>query len=130
MFAVNTAPDASFIGSTVLQQRMQHPFTEDAESTKGASRRRVLLQVQPDEELPLLLHDEPVYHHDKLIGSTTSGGIGFRTSMALSMAYIDKELSAGDNLLSIDVAGVRLSASILSAPPYDPSGMRMRHTPT
>ena len=42
---------------------------------------------------PLLLHDEPIYVDDKIIGRTTSGNYSFNYKKNLSFGYINTELS-------------------------------------
>ena len=38
---------------------------------------------------PLLLHDEPIYLNDKIIGRTTSGNYSFCFNKNLTFGYID-----------------------------------------
>jgi 4-methylaminobutanoate oxidase (formaldehyde-forming) len=42
---------------------------------------------------PLLLHDEPIYLKDKIIGVTTSGNFSFNFNKNLSFGYINSDLS-------------------------------------
>jgi len=42
---------------------------------------------------PLLLHEEPIYLNDKIIGRTTSGNYSFNYNKNLSFGYIDCEYS-------------------------------------
>ena len=114
MFAVKSKDDFDFIGKESLLKLSQNT----------PSRKRVLFDV--DWRDPLLLHDEPVYFGGKLVGRTTSGGLGFRTGRALSMAYIQLERNGRYDGFEIEVAGDRFSASILKHAPYDPNGKRMR----
>lgn len=114
MFTVRASDNFDFIGKQVLV----------ALANTKVRHKRVLFEVEQNE--PLLLHDEPVYCGGRLIGRTTSGGLGFRTNKALSMAYIDSTKIAQQESFEIQVAGVRLPARILSKPPYDPAGTKMR----
>ena len=41
---------------------------------------------------PLLLHDEPIYLEDKIIGRTTSGNYSFNYKKNLSFGYINSNL--------------------------------------
>ena len=43
--------------------------------------------------IPLLLHDEPIYLDDKIIGRTTSGNYSFNYKKNLSFGYIDSSLT-------------------------------------
>ena len=42
---------------------------------------------------PLLLHDEPIYLDDKIIGRSTSGNYSFNFKKNLVFGYIDNEFS-------------------------------------
>ena len=79
---------------------------------------------------PLLLHDEPVYSGNEIVGRTTSGGLGFRTDMALCNAYVKSNDCSKQDLLNqsyeIEVAGDRYKLKTLSQPAYDPGNLRLR----
>ena len=47
---------------------------------------------------PLLLHDEPIYLENKIIGRTTSGNFSFNYNKNLSFGYINTDLSNEDLL--------------------------------
>ena len=42
---------------------------------------------------PLLLHDEPIYLDDQIIGRSTSGNYSFNFKKNLTFGYIDNEFS-------------------------------------
>ena len=42
---------------------------------------------------PLLLHDEPIYLDDKIIGRSTSGNYSFNFKKNLTFGYINSDLS-------------------------------------
>jgi len=42
---------------------------------------------------PLLLHDEPIYINDKIIGRSTSGNYSFNFKKNLVFGYINNDLS-------------------------------------
>ncbi len=96
---------------------------------EGVNRRLLHFAVEADR--PLLLHDEPLYRDGRLVGQTTSGGLGFRCSLALALGYVSTAPDASrDELLAgpyeIKVAGRRYPARALDRPPYDPKGLRPR----
>ena len=68
---------------------------------------------------PLLLHDEPIYLDNKIIGRTTSGNYSFNYSKNLSYGYINTSLS-DEELVSknifIEVEKQKYSAKILLKP--------------
>ena len=58
------------------------------------SKRFVMLSMKdtnPGE--PLVLHDEPIYLEDKIIGNTTSGNYSFNYNKNLSYGYINTHFS-------------------------------------
>ncbi len=95
--------DKSFTGKEALL----------AQCDKGVQKKLVLLKVSGQ---PLLLHDEPVWCNNRVIGLTTSGALGVRTGLSLCFALL--ELYEG--YLSVEVAGKQYAAEPLTAPPYDP----------
>ena len=42
---------------------------------------------------PLLLHDEPIYLDDKIIGRTTSGNFSFNFDKNLAFGYVKEDFS-------------------------------------
>jgi 4-methylaminobutanoate oxidase (formaldehyde-forming) len=68
---------------------------------------------------PLLLHDEPIYLDDKMIGATTSGNFSFNYNKNLSFGYINSDLSneelSKENLY-IEIEKKKYSAEILLKP--------------
>ena len=67
---------------------------------------------------PLLLHDEPIYLENEIIGRTTSGNYSFNFKKNLSFGYIKnipiKELS--NKNIYIEVEKVKYQAEILKEP--------------
>ena len=71
---------------------------------------------------PLLLHEEPIYLGDRIIGRTTSGNYSFNYKKNLSFGYIssthsNEELSKMD--LYIEVAKQKFSALVEITPLKD-----------
>jgi len=68
---------------------------------------------------PLLLHDEPIYLEDKIIGRTTSGNYSFCFNKNLSFGYVNsgntKEDLKGKNIY-IEVEKKKYLASVLDKP--------------
>ncbi len=68
---------------------------------------------------PLLLHDEPIYLGDKIIGRTTSGNYSFNFKKNLAFGYIEKD--AFDNGIKgkdfyIEVEKTKYPADLLEKP--------------
>jgi len=83
-FTINYKKKIDFIGKEALQKI----------KNKKIDRRFAmftLLDNKPGE--PLLLHDEPIYLDDKIIGRTTSGNYSFNFNKNLAFGYINNDYS-------------------------------------
>ena len=68
---------------------------------------------------PLLLHEEPIYLDDKIIGKTTSGNYSFNYNKNLSFGYINCDFSNEqlvDKNLYIEIEKKKYSAELLTKP--------------
>ena len=68
---------------------------------------------------PLLLHEEPIYLDNKIIGKTTSGNYSFNYDKNLSFGYINSELTDEGLLnrdLYIEIEKKKYEAQILLKP--------------
>jgi glycine cleavage system aminomethyltransferase T len=68
---------------------------------------------------PLLLHEEPIYVNDKIIGKTTSGNYSFNYNKNLSFGYINSNLSnlkLNELGLFIEIEKKKFQAEILLKP--------------
>ena len=68
---------------------------------------------------PLLLHEEPIYLDDKIIGRTTSGNYSFCFDKNLSFGYVNSGNTIEtlkDKNLFIEVEKIKYPAEILSKP--------------
>ena len=81
----------------------------------------------------LLYHDEPVYRNGELVGRTSSGMWSYTEGAALAMGYLVRTdgggvdqawLDGGD--FEIEVATVRIPASVSLRSFYDPRNERVR----
>ena len=71
---------------------------------------------------PLLLHEEPIYLENEIIGKTTSGNFSFNFNKNLSFGYIKSELSneqLGDKNLYIEVEKMKYKAHLITKPLKD-----------
>ncbi|WP_440927892.1 GcvT family protein [Candidatus Pelagibacter sp.] len=69
--------------------------------------------------VPLLLHDEPIYLDDKIIGKTTSGNYSFCFDKNLSFGYVNSGNTIEtlkDKNLFIEVEKIKYPVEILSKP--------------
>ena len=69
--------------------------------------------------IPLILHEEPIYLEDKIIGKTTSGNYSFNYSKNLSFGYISCDIS-NENLKNknfyIEIEKIKYPANYLQKP--------------
>ena len=83
-FAINYKKPFNFIGKDKLLKI----------KNKKLDKRFVMLCLKNTKPgYPLLLHEEPIYLNNKIIGKTTSGNYSFNYNKNLSFGYIDSHLS-------------------------------------
>ena len=109
-FAISYNKDVNFIGKEALIK------IKDKKQTK----KFVMLALEnskPGE--PLLLHDEPIYLEDTIIGRTTSGNYSFNFEKNLAFGYVNLEHDLEyliDKNLYIEVEKKKYNAILLSKP--------------
>ena len=68
---------------------------------------------------PLLLHEEPIYLENKIIGKTTSGNYSFNYNKNISFGYVNTELSNDelkDKKIYIEIQKQKYLAEVLLKP--------------
>ena len=67
---------------------------------------------------PLMLHDEPIYLDDKIIGRTTSGNYSFNFKKNLAFGYIKEDLTKDnkEKKIYIEIEKKKYLASIIPKP--------------
>jgi 4-methylaminobutanoate oxidase (formaldehyde-forming) len=83
-FTISKKKDLDFIGKKALEKIKK-------EKTKTRFIMFTLKDSEPGK--PLLLHDEPIYIDDKIIGRSTSGNYSFNFKKNLVFGYIKNDLS-------------------------------------
>ena len=109
-FTISNNKKDNFVGRQALQ-----------EIKNGKIKKRlamfVLEENKPGE--PLLLHDEPIYLNEKIIGRTTSGNYSFNFKKNLCFGYINNHYSNNDlskNNIFIEVEKRKFKAQLLLKP--------------
>ncbi|MDC0435940.1 FAD-dependent oxidoreductase [Candidatus Pelagibacter sp.] len=109
-FAISYKKKIDFIGKQALEKI----------KNKKQTKRFIMLSLKNSSPgQPLLLHDEPIFLSDKIIGRTTSGNYSFNYNKNLSYGYINTNLSNEELLnknLSIEVAKKKYPAIIQLKP--------------
>ena len=75
---------------------------------------------------PLLLHDEPIYKDDKVVGRATGGEYGFRLDKSIALAMVKPDLANVGEKLKVDILGKMYEATILDESPYDAENKLLR----
>ena len=112
-FAISYKKNIDFVGKKSLLK------LKDKKQSKNFAM-FTLKENKPGE--PLLLHDEPIYLKDKIIGRTTSGNYSFNYNKNISFGYINSNYSKKDLLnkeLYIEVEKKKYPAILLLEPLND-----------
>jgi len=109
-FAISFKKNVDFIGKDALSKIKNKPL----------DKRMMMFTLQDNQPgQPLLLHDEPIYLEDKIIGRTTSGNYSFCFNKNLSYGYVNsgntKENLKGKNIY-IEVEKKKYPVDILDKP--------------
>ena len=72
---------------------------------------------------PLVLHDEPIFLENKIVGEATSGNYSFFYNKIMVFGYISTKIDMNKNIdkLEIEIAKKRYKLSFLKDPLHDPS---------
>jgi glycine cleavage system aminomethyltransferase T/glycine/D-amino acid oxidase-like deaminating enzyme len=109
-FAISYKKDFNFIGREALEKI----------KNKKPDRRLSMFVLKDNKPgKPLLLHDEPIYLGDKIVGRTTSGNYSFNFKKNLAFGYIQNNYSFSEikkKKLFIEVEKIKYLAELLSEP--------------
>ena len=76
---------------------------------------------------PLILHDEPIFFQDKIIGFTTSANYSFCYKKNIFLAYINSDfINYTGNQLEIEVEGKRYKLNFEKNALHDPDSRALR----
>ncbi len=109
-FAINFKKNVDFIGKDSLAKIKSKPLDKRMMMF-------TLKNSQPGQ--PLLLHDEPIYLDDKIIGRTTSGNYSFCFNKNLSFGYVNSgntKETLKDKNIYIEVEKKKYLVDILDKP--------------
>ena len=74
---------------------------------------------------PLLLHDEPIFKKNKIVGYTTSSNFSFCYNKNICLAYVKNEINLKN--LYLEVEGKRYALYLEKDPLHDPTSRLMRN---
>ncbi len=116
-FAVNFKKKENFIGRRALEKIMNKPLKYKLELFS--------LKTKFDPGAPLLLHDEPIFMRNKIIGYTTSSNFSFYYNKNICLAYVKGEIGDKQDLF-IEVEGKKYALFLEKKPLHDPTSKLMR----
>ena len=112
-FAVSFKKNINFIGRAALEKKRDK---------KDHKKFKMLILNHSKEGAPLLLHDEPIYLKDKIVGRTTSGCYSFNYNKNLAFGYINSGLTSDQidkEAFEIEVEKKKYPASVITRPLND-----------
>ena len=109
-FTISYKKNINFVGKKALLKIKE----------RALSKNFIILTLQNSKPGdPLLLHDEPIYLDDKIIGRTTSGNYSFNFEKNLTFGYVTVDLSKEDlknKNLYVEVAKMKYIAELQDKP--------------
>ena len=109
-FTISNKKEINFVGKEALLKI----------KNKKINKRFIMLTLKDSKPgSPLLLHDEPIYLKDKIIGRTTSGNYSFNFRKNLAFGYINNDYTDNElfgNDFYIEVEKKKYKAQILLKP--------------
>jgi len=116
-FAVNFKKNENFIGRSALEK------VKDNVPKKRLELFSLKNRFKPG--APLLLHDEPIFRNNKIVGYTTSSNFSFFYKKNICLAYINSGVQERDELF-LEVEGKKYALNLEKIPLHDPSSKMMR----
>jgi len=120
-FAISFKKNIDFVGKKAIQQIKNKKI-------KKMMAMFVLKSSQPGS--PLLLHDEPIYCEDKIVGRTTSGNYSFNYKKNMSFGYINMILPIEElakKKFFIEVEKKLHEAVLQKEPLHDPKNIILKN---
>jgi len=116
-FAVNFKKNENFIGRRALEKIKDKPLKKRLElfSLKN--------NLRPG--APLMLHDEPIFKNNKIVGHTTSSNFSFYYKKNICLAYIKDNIRDNEDLF-VEIEGKKYPLNLEKIPLHDPSSKLMR----
>ena len=117
-FAVSLKKSYDFIGRKSVEKIISQPLKKKLELFS--------LKKNKKPGKPLLMHDEPIFSNDKIIGYSTSSNYSFNYKKNIFLAYIDAETDTSKKL-SIEIEGKKHQLNHEAECLHDPSGKLLRN---
>lgn len=123
-FAVSLQKKDDFLGKGALAaQRKASPTKHRMVSVR--------LNLANELEGPFLIHNEPIYLADKIVGHVTSGAWGYRINASIGLATVHHDEGVSTewlqaNAFEVSIAGRRYPATLQLKPFYDPDSILLK----
>ena len=117
-FAVNFKKDTDFIGRKALERIRD---IRPKKKLELFSLKNNLIAGKP-----LLLHDEPIFYKDEMVGSTTSSNYSFCYKKNICLAYIKGDLNNYEGL-TLEVEGKKYALNHEKLALHDPQSINLRN---
>ncbi len=124
-FAQAYTPAMSGLDRFIAFDKGEFIGREAALAERGASPAQRLMLLSIDAAGADVTGFEPVWQGTRKVGFVTSGAYGHYVEQSLALAYVDAAIAA-EAPISVHVVGERRAARILTEPPYDPKGFKLR----
>ena len=116
-FAISYKKNVNFIGKDVLENI----------KNKKVKKKLVILSLKESKPgSPLLLHDEPIYCNNKIIGRTTSGNYSFNYKKNIAFAYLNVLEKLDTMNLEIEVEKKKYKIKLEDKTLHDPDSKIMK----
>ncbi|MFK7861209.1 MAG: FAD-dependent oxidoreductase [Granulosicoccus sp.] len=111
----------SFIGKEALVAEAAKPL-KDVFAT-------LIISQEVDDEIVRntdAIYGCPISFNDEVVGYTTSGGYGHRTSQSIALGYLKPEFAVEGTQVQINILGVKRRAKVVAESPYDADNLALR----
>ena len=116
-FAISYKKNIDFIGKQALLKKKD----------KKPSKILVILSLKDKKPgFPLILHDEPIFLDNQIIGRTTSGNYSFNYNKNIAFGYVDSNIDLKNKNIKIEIEKKMYEAIFESKPLHDPDNKIMR----
>lgn len=119
-------PNETALARFVQYDKADFIGREAALAAKQAGPREIFVQLSVDAGKSDAYGGEPIYKDGELVGYISSGGYGFCAGRSMALGYLEPRHVDADAVYQIDLVGEMRNASLLTSPPIDPEGLRMR----
>ena len=117
-FTISFKKNVNFIGKDFLNKIKD----------KKPKKKLVMLSLKDSKPgFPLILHDEPIYCNEKIVGRTTSGNYSFNYNKNITFAYIENKMEIFKQNLEIEVEKKKYKVILERKALHDPENKTIKN---